>query len=89
MPVKTVSYIPTAWNKNAMDSFRFYNRTSAAAEKKGAYFEYEFSGEMVALMGEAENLRLKIEIDGRIMTAGLLWKNAVQNKIFYYKNEPK
>lgn len=68
-----------------MDSFRFYNRTSATAEKKGAYFEYEFSGEMVALMGEAENLRLKIEIDGRIMTAGLFVENAVQNKFFIIK----
>lgn len=75
------------WNKNAMDSFRFYNRTSAAAEKKGAYFEYEFSGETVALMGEAENLRLKIEIDGRIMTAGLFVEKCGSKQIFYYKND--
>lgn len=70
-----------------MDSFHFYNRTSAAAEKKGAYFEYEFSGETVALMGEAENLRLKIEIDGRIMTAGLFVEKCGSKQVFYYKND--
>ena len=42
---------------------------------------------MVALMGEAENLRLKIEIDGRIMTAGLFVEKCGSKQVFYYKND--
>lgn len=47
--------------------------------------EYEFTGETVALVGDAENLRLKIEIDGRIMTAGLYIDKCSGKQAFYYK----
>lgn len=72
------------WVKNAMDSFRFYNRTSVSADGNNESFEYDFSGETVALMGEAENLRLKIEIDGKIMTAGFFIEKCGSRQAFYF-----
>lgn len=73
------------WTKIAMDSFRYYNRTSVTANTANTCFEYEFSGETIALIGEAEKLRLKIEIDGKIMTAGLFIDKCGSKQAFYYK----
>ncbi len=73
------------WIKNAMDSEEFNNLTSVSTSTENTYFEYEFFGETISLMGMAENLRLKIEIDEKIMTAGMLIEKCDCRQVFYYK----
>ncbi|MGN0621290.1 MAG: family 16 glycoside hydrolase [Porcipelethomonas sp.] len=73
------------WKKNAMDSFRFYNRTSVSSGNKNDFFTFEFSGENFSLLGEAENLRLKIEVDDRILAAGYTIEKCGSKQVFYCK----
>lgn len=70
------------WIKNGMAE-GFSDRTSVAAAAENGYFEFEFSGEGVALTGSAENLRLKIEIDDKIMAAGLFIGSSSPEEVFY------
>ncbi|MDE6104002.1 MAG: DUF1080 domain-containing protein, partial [Oscillospiraceae bacterium] len=71
------------WIKNSMNDQEFYNRTSVSTEIPDEYFEFEFSGESIALTGRAEDLRLKIEIDDKIMAAGLFIENSGAKEVFY------
>lgn len=70
------------WTKESS----FNNINVYRADKKNAGFEYEFSGETIALVGSAENLRLKIEIDDKIMTAGFIIKKCGLDQAFWYKS---
>lgn len=54
-------------------------------ENVNSSFEYEFYGETIALSGEAENLRLKIEIDDKIITAGTLIEKSEHYQAFWYR----
>lgn len=71
------------WIKNSMDDHEFNNRTSVSTELPNEYFELSFSGESIALVGKAENLILKIEIDDKIMAAGLFIGNSGAKEVFY------
>ena len=72
--------------KNSMDSCEFNNRTSVSTETPNSYFEFDFIGESVAFAGKAENLRLKIEIDDKIMAAGIFIGNCGEKEIFYSRS---
>ncbi|MCM1227369.1 MAG: hypothetical protein NC320_08095 [Clostridium sp.] len=54
-------------------------------ETVNASFEYEFFGETISLSGEAEDLRLKIEIDDKIMTAGTVIEKSEPYQAFWYR----
>lgn len=73
-----------SWKKNAMDSFRFYNRTSVTNLENDAYLEYVFKGETISLVGEAKDLSLKIEIDDKIVTAGYHIENCGSKQVLFY-----
>lgn len=75
------------WIKNSMADHEFYNRTSVSIDIPDEYFEFGFSGESIALIGKAENLRLKIEIDDKIMAAGLLIGNCGAKEVFYSRGK--
>lgn len=75
-----------SWVKNSMDSCEFNNRTSVSTETPNSYFEFDFIGESVAFAGKAENLRLKVEIDDKIMAAGIFIGNCGEKEIFYSRS---
>lgn len=75
------------WIKNIMDDQDFYNRTSVSTDIPDEYFEFDFSGESIALIGKAEDLRLKIEIDDKIMAAGLFIGNCGAKEVFYSRGK--
>ncbi len=72
------------WVKNGFAGEEFANRTSVFADGSGQYFEFEFSGENVALFGRTKSLRAKIEIDGIITKAGeICGTDSNPNEVFY------
>ncbi|MGN1480284.1 family 16 glycoside hydrolase [Porcipelethomonas sp.] len=73
------------WTKNISADPVFHNYTSVSNSGQNEYFEFEFSGETVSLTGRAENLRLKVEIDNKIMTAGLFIAHCGAGQVFYSK----
>lgn len=75
-----------SWVKNSMDGCEFNNRTSVSTEIPDSCFEFDFSGESIALAGKADNLRLKIEIDDKIMAAGIFIGNCGEREIFYSRS---
>lgn len=72
------------WTRNAMDSFKFYNRTSVTNNEKDSFIEYTFNGKMIAFVGEAEDLHLKIEIDDKIISAGYNIDKCGSKQAFLY-----
>lgn len=73
------------WIKNTSEHFRFSNRTSASSETSGSFFTFKFSGENVSLLGEAKNLRLKVEVDDKILSAGYYIDKCDSKQVFYNK----
>lgn len=62
------------------------SRNFVYTKNKNAVFEYDFFGTTAALIGRTENLRLKIEIDDKIMTAGYFIDKCGLEQAFYYKS---
>lgn len=60
---ENVGYNPD-WEIHAMESYRFYNRTSMEAQQ-GAEFSFRFEGTGIAILGTAQNIVLTVLIDGR------------------------
>lgn len=75
-----------SWLKNGMAGCEFNNRTCVSTETPNSYFEFDFVGESAAFAGKAENLRLKVEIDDKIMAAGIFIGNCGEKEIFYSRS---
>lgn len=73
------------WRKNTHESYEFSECTSVESTKEGDSFEFDFNGKAIALIGRADDLRLKIEIDDKIMTAGMKIDERGCRQVFYMK----
>lgn len=58
------------WKVHAMESYRFYNRTSMEAQP-GANFSCDFEGVGIAAIGTAQNADLTVLIDGHTLYENL------------------
>ena len=73
------------WKKKSFAGTQFKNFTSVGNLNDNEYFEFDFTGNCVMLSGKSENLRLKIEIDGKIMAAGIFISRSEADQVFYVK----
>lgn len=74
------------WLKNTIENNSlFYNGTSVSANKNNEFFSFNFCGENFSLIGVAENLKLKIEVDDKILAAGFFIEYCDAKQSFYSK----